>query len=252
MTMGGSGPESKAKEVVQDVVEFFKTPPAPEPELDTLLRLTRQDGKYYLVPDFSKDPSGKIVTKMSHRQFNSFIYKSNIEILGRKKRPFEMAVDKYKVEIRSLKSMGAASFRRSETNDANIESLESRIKIMLENWDVQYRNKRSSTQAQRELERIRELQRQLGRMRSQTTDEIFGGTFDKYYFDIAELDRLSKNYAQNGGNLNVTYKKETFTGNVNDLISFYEHEIDFIEDNYLDDMNKRVRSNTYYLNKLNK
>lgn len=239
--MGDKDPKSKVKEFITDVVEYFKTPPAPEPELNDVIGKTEQKGKFYIVPGYGK---------MSQKQFNAFFYSSNLVILGHKMRPFEKAVNRYNLEIRRLKSINIYSFSRSEMNDANRDTLERRIAIMLKNWELEYRNNSKSTDATKALNRIRTLQMQMIRTKSKGIGEIFSGTFDKYYYDITHLDRISRYDAANSTTSALTHKKVKFSGNANDLINFYENEIDFIEDTYLDDMNDRVKSNTYYLNKL--
>ena len=229
--------------------------PIPEPELDHLIKYVRRDGKNFLVPKrmVNGKPHGKVYIRMTPSRYMRFLYTKNIEYITRRKRAYDAAISRYKLEHRKLQTYGATSIRRGETHDSERTSLESRIEIMLHNWRLKYRNKGSSPSAKRALGKIKALQRKLARMKPQTSGELLTGTFNKYHFDVDKLNAAADKHAAGDRLVLRGVRKITkFTGHLVDLQKFYTEEIGFLEDQYVEPLTLRININRAYREPLKK
>lgn len=217
--MGSGAPKKSA----ESPVEYEYPQPPIEPEV---ISLAQQWAKL--------NPPPKTKT------LNRWIYGKNIEVLQKRIAVFKLIVDVYNREIKIIEEYLSTAVQRASMDRDSVKGKEEIVENMWDEYRRLYRGRESTPEAQRYRNRIIALQNNLPKAKK--VDQYVIGKYTKYYYDLGEAKKVADARA-GGGTDQPKCTTVLFEGNLSDLVDYYEDQIEYIEDNYLEPLDERLKAN---------
>lgn len=213
--------------------------PEAEPETAWLFQHSKRDkdGNYLVPIEWEKD--GKTVktysAPMSQKEFNKLVFRENINILTQRMAPYVAIVDIYKKEVQSVKEKLKGGNLDYDRDAENRNSAVERIKLMWEEYEARFRNKKHTQAAKDYREKILAVMRTVPKKGNIETYHEF--QHRKIYYDVDQVAALLAQKKQPAPQVTE------WNGDLKPLISFYEKQIDFINDKYIKPVEKKIEAN---------
>ncbi len=216
--------------------------PDAEPETAWIFQHMQKtaDGKYKVPTEWTQDAKGNSIPSkysepMDQREFNRFVFRANIEVLNTKLQPYKAIKDIYNKEIEAVKLRLKAGNLDFSKDDENRKAVVERIKLMWEQYETRFRNKKHTQEAKDFRETILAVMRTVPTKGNIETHHQ--GKFRKIYYDVNQVAALVAQKKQPAPQITA------WEGDLKKLIDFYEGEVDYMEDKFMEPLNKKIEAN---------